>query len=167
VAVAARRAPSGLARGLGIAGGLACLALAVLPWNIIRSQHALIDAQRAVQADDCSRAVSRSLAATRALSSRPESFELLAWCDVRLGQPQLALASAAAAVRRDPQNWEMHYTQALVRAVAGEDPRSAARAALRRNPLDVRAQTLAQQLTFKNRRDWRRIALDAPLPLGP
>ena len=164
---AGRRAPAGLARGLGIAGGLACLALAVLPWNIIRSQDALIDAQRAVRVGDCSRAVSRSLAATRALSARPESFELLAWCDVRLGQPQLALASAAAAVRRDPQNWEMHYTQALVRAVAGQDPRSAARAALRRNPLDERAQTLARQLTFKNRRSWRRIALDAPLPLGP
>ncbi len=45
----------------------------------------------------------------------------------------------------------MRYTQALVRAVAGQDPRSAARAALRRNPLDVRAQTLARQLTLKNR----------------
>jgi hypothetical protein len=51
--------------------------------------------------------------------------------------------------------------------VAGEDPRSAARAALRRNPLDERAQTLARQLTYKNRRSWRRVALDAPLPLGP
>jgi O-antigen ligase len=165
-AAARRRTPSTVARTLGILGGVACLVLAVLPWNIIRSQDALIDAQRAVRVGDCGRAISSSLAATRALNSRPESFELLAWCDVRLGQAQLALAAADAAVRRDPGNWELRYTQALVRAVAGEDPRSAARAALRRNPLDERAQTLVRQLTLQDRSSWRRIALDAPLPLG-
>ena len=162
-----RRAPSGLARTLGILGGVACVVLALVPLNIIRSQHALVDAQRAVRTGDCEETVQRSLAATRALSSRPESFELLAWCDVRLGQAPLALSAAAAAVRRDPENWELRYTQALVRAVGGQDPRSAARAALRRNPLDARAQDLARQLTQRNRARWRRIALDAPLPLGP
>jgi O-antigen ligase len=156
-----------LGRSLGIIAGLGCLLLALVPLNILRSQGALVDAQRSLRAGDCAGTVSHALTATRTLAARPEAFELLAWCDVRLGQRQLALVAADAAVRRDPGNWELRYTQALVRAVAGRDPRSAARAALRRNPLDARTRDLATRFTADNRRSWRRLALEAPLPLGP
>ena len=160
------RSPQGLVRSLGILGGVGCVVLALVPLAVLRSQGPLIDAQRALRAGDCPQAIDRAVASSSALSVRPEPFELLAWCDVRMGRGGLAQQMAAAAVRRDPGSWEPRYTQALVRAATGQDPRSAALAALVRNPLHPFARDAVQRFTAKNRRDWRRLALEAPLPLG-
>ena len=107
-----------------------------------------------------------SVASNSALSVRPEPLELIAWCDVRLGRYPLAVDAAAGAVRRDPRSWEPRYTQALVLAAAGQDPRPAARAALARNPLHPYAQDAVKRFTIENRRQWRQLALEAKLPLG-
>jgi O-antigen ligase len=165
-ALAGRRVQGALARPLGILAGVGCLVLALVPVSILRSQGPLIEAQRALRAGDCAATIDRSVSASSALGVRPEPLELLAWCDVRLGRYELALAAAEGAVRRDPRNWEPRYTQALVRAVAGQDPRSAARAALARNPLHPYAQDAVRRFTAENRRRWRQLALEAKLPLG-
>jgi hypothetical protein len=51
-----------------------------------------------------------------------------------------------AAHARDPRNWRYVYGQAIVDGVAGRDPRPAARAALRLNPLEPLARTLVSDL---------------------
>ena len=113
----------------------------VLPVEHHPLAAALIDAQRAVRVGDCS---ADGLTLTRgdaALSSRPESFELLAWCDVRLGQPQLALARPpplSAATRRTGRCTTRRRSCGPSRGRTHGAPRAPR---LRRNPLDVRAQT--------------------------
>jgi hypothetical protein len=165
-ALAAVGRPEGMVRSLGILCGVGCVVLALVPLAVLRSQAPLIDAQRALRAGDCQRVIDRSVASASALSVRPEPLELLAWCDVRIGRPELAVQMAEAAVRRDPGSWGPRYTLALMRAVAGEDPRPAARAALDRNPLHPYARDAVRRFNPENRRSWRRLALEAPLPLG-
>ena len=164
--MARRAAPGPIGRPLGILAGVGCLVLALVPLSILRSQEPLIEAQRSFRAGDCTRTIDRSVASNSALSVRPEPLELIAWCDVRLGRYPLAVDAAAGAVRRDPRSWEPRYTQALVLAAAGQDPRPAARAALARNPLHPYAQDAVQRFTIENRRQWRQLALEAKLPLG-
>ena len=149
-------------RALQIGLGLGCLALAVLPYLVWRSQVHLDDAARAFRRGDCTRTVDQALQANRGLDVRPEPLELLAYCDVRLGQPVLARKAIAAAIRRDPGNWEFRYDQAIVRAATGGNPRKAARAALARNPLDPLAKLAGQWFVTGPPRDWRRLALSAP-----
>ena len=154
-------------RPLQIGLGLGCLALAVLPFLITRSQHHLNLAADAFRRGDCALTVAQSLRSSRLLSVRPEPFELLAYCDVRLGQPDLARRTIDAAIRRDPGSWELRYDQAIIRAATGGNPRSATRAALARNPLDPLAQEAGRWFLQGPRRDWRRRALSAPTLVGP
>ncbi|HEU4974246.1 MAG TPA: O-antigen ligase family protein [Baekduia sp.] len=159
-------ASHGAAMPVRVGLGLGCLLLAVLPFNVMQSQHRLADAVRAFRAGDCRQAVDRALASSAALGVRPEPFEVLAWCDLRLGNPTLADRAVAAAIRRDPENWQPRYDQALVRATTGRDPRAAFAAARARNP---HGGVLAQAEPWLGRhhsaRGWRRFALHAPLPL--
>lgn len=164
---AAAGAPAARGRGLRVAAGLCCIALMLMPLKVMRSQLALGEAIAAFRAGDCSTTIDRALAANAALDARPEPFELLAWCDVRLNRPDLALRAAQAAVRRDPGNWELHYTRALTRAVAGRDPRPAALDARRRNPREPLAHAAVEWFSNGGPDDWRRRALDAPLALPP
>jgi len=94
-------------------------------------------------------------------------LELLSYCNVRSGRNKLGLRTIAAAVRRDPGNWEFRYAQALVRAAAGVDPRSAAQAALRRNPRNRYAQDAVRRFRPSNRKRWRQLALAAPVNIAP
>lgn len=146
-----------------IAAGLACILLALTPVAIWRSQKDLVDALEAFRTGDCAATTHAALASNRALSSRPEPFELLSYCDARAGQNELALQAANAAVRRDPHNWEFHYAQAIIRGVIGRDPRAAAQAALRLNPRSEKAQDLVRRFTPANRDRWQQLARHAPL----
>jgi len=98
---------------------------------------------------------------------RPQPFELLAYCDVRAGRPDLALKAIGRALARDPDNWEYQYGLALVRASAGLDPRPQARAALRLNPESLLAQAAAKAFRTSDPREWRRRAAAARLPIAP
>jgi hypothetical protein len=55
--------------------------------------------------------------------SRPDVYELIGYCDVRLGRPDLAERMLSAAVQREPRSWELYYGLALIRGAAGRDPR--------------------------------------------
>jgi O-antigen ligase len=123
-ALAARRprisAPGRLTR-IVIALGL--LILALTPISIARSQSRLDAAADALRARNCTESIDRALASIDALSVRPEPFELLAYCNTRLGEPQLAEQMAREAIRRDPDNWQFHYVLAAVQAAGGQPPR--------------------------------------------
>jgi len=146
-----------------IVAGLGCILLALTPLAVLRSQKHLLDSLDAFRSGDCAGTITSALASNQALSSRPEPFELLSYCDARSGQTDLALRAADAAVRRDPGNWEFHYAQAIVRGSTGRDPRSAAQAALRRSPRNVEARKLVRRFTPANRARWRELARSTPL----
>jgi hypothetical protein len=151
---------------LRVGVGLGCLLLALLPLAVLRSQTALDAGVKAFRAGDCPRAVDHALASSSALGIRPEPFEVLAWCDVRLGRGALAQQAVAAAIRRDPGNWELHYDDALVRAATGLDPMPAIMRARARNPREPIV--LAAIDGFRKHRTPKgraRFALSAPVPL--
>jgi hypothetical protein len=150
-----------------VVGGLACLILAVMPYNVARSQGPLVEAVRALRAGDCGRAIPSSLDSINALGVRADPFTILGYCDARIGQTRLAVQMMGRAVRRDPDWWETHYGLAVVRARAGLDPRAEARKARRLNPREPLAQSAVREFGSTSRpQTWRRRALSARLPLN-
>jgi hypothetical protein len=137
----------------------------VTPFLVLRSQTRLDEAVRALEAGDCRAAIDASLASLEALNARAEPFEVLGYCDARLGLHELSVQAMGQAVRRDPRNWRTHYGLALARAAAGEDPRDAARAALSLNPGSVLAREAVERFEgVDGPAGWRRGAREAPLP---
>jgi hypothetical protein len=148
-----------------VAVGVACLALLVPPALMVESQRKLNESVTALKRNDCGAAVDAALASSRAMSVRPEPFEVLGYCDVRLGQARLGVQMLEAAVRRDPDSWERHYGLALVRAAAGLDPRAEARKALELNPLDPLARRAVRRFRTSEPQKWKRQARSARLPI--
>jgi len=146
-----------------IAVALGCLLLAVLPARIFLSEGPLRQSARAFAADDCATAVDRALASSAAFDARPEPFILLGYCDLRLGQSDLAVTALGAAVRKDPGNWEAHYGLALAPSAAGMDPRPTLQIAKRLNPREALvAET--RRLLGDDPRTWSRRVAQARLP---
>ncbi len=127
------RAPGRVAR---IVLGLGCLALALTPYQVLRSQAALDDAAQAFEVRDCTRTIDSALESLRADRGRAEPYQLLGYCDTRLGLHDLAIRNMELATERDPNAWQTWYGLALARGAAGQDPRAAARRAQQLNPLD-------------------------------
>ena len=128
-----------LPRLVRLVAALGCLVLALSPAALWRSQVHLEDAVGAFAKGDCPATIDASLDSLGAVGARAEPWELIAYCDYRLGQPRLAVGAAQAAVRRDPGNWEYRYALALVQGATGTDPRQAAAAALRLAPAALNA----------------------------
>src|SRR5437763_4835868 len=121
------RAASARVRVAAIVG---CVTLAVTPVLVWRSQTQIVTAVHAFENGNCLAAEHAALASNAALSSRADPFEVIAYCEAGAGRFELSLGAIQAAEDRDPQNWELRYSEALIRGVAGLDPRAAARAAL-------------------------------------
>jgi hypothetical protein len=146
--------------------GLACLALAVTPALLFLSQRELNRSVDAFKHGDCSEAIDAALASSALVPVRDEPFEVLAYCDVRAGQSGLALRMMREAVERDPRDWRLQYGLALMRGVAGHDPRAQARRALRLNPRSSLARDAVRRFgTTSDAKKWRRRALNARLPI--
>ncbi len=156
-------APGRLTR---IGAALGCLLLAVTPALAALSQARLDESVAAFRRGDCTRTADAALASISFLSVRPQPFELLAYCDVRAGFPQLAVAAMGEALVRDPENWEYQYGLALVRASAGLDPRPQARAAAYLNPLNPLAQEAVRAFDTADPERWERRASEARLPIA-
>jgi hypothetical protein len=135
-----------LGRTPRIVAGLAVLVLAITPWLIWRSQAPLERAQDEFGAGNCPAAINQALTATERFGVRPEPWEVLAYCDARAGEYELATRAIDAAHSRDPRNWEYVYGQAIIAGVSGRDPRPLAAQALRLNPLEPLARTLVRDL---------------------
>jgi len=144
---------------------LGCLALALVPAQVLLSEGPLRESARAFARGDCATAIDRALRSTSVFGVRPEPFIVLGYCDVRIGRPDLALRALTNAVRRDPDNWEAHYGLALVRAAAGQDPRPRLRIAQRLNPLDPLVYRATRLFATNDPQQWKRRALTARLPI--
>lgn len=158
--------PSAPGRSVRVAVGLGLLVLAVVPVQMARSQEALEDGVRAFRAQprDCSRVIGHGLSSLSSLGSRPEPWELIAYCDVGEGELPLAVQAARNAVARDPQNWVYRYALALVQGAAGEDPRAAARRALELNPRGLLAAEAVRAFGDAPRSRWPAVARRLKLP---
>lgn len=146
-----------------VAIGVALLLVALLPLLVLISQARFDDALEAFRRGDCRRAVDSSLGSLAVLGVRPEPFQVLGYCDARLGQDDLARRAMRAAVKRDPDNWATHYGLAVVSAAAGEDPRPAAGAALKLNPRTPFTRELVRRFRTGDSREWKRRARGARL----
>ena len=148
------RAPFVVASGTRVAIGVIVLAGALAPALVFVSQRQLNDAADAFEAGDCKTAAARAAASIRTLEIRAEPYEALGLCDVREGFDRLGVEALERAVDRDPDNWELLYTQAIVRGSAGLDPRAAAESALRHNPRQDLTQSLVEYVDTKDPRVW-------------
>ena len=163
-----REAPahgSGPPRLLRIVAALGCLVVALVPGALWRSQSHLQSAAQAYERGDCRTAVDSALDSLGALGARAEPWELIAYCDVKLGQPELAIDAARSAVARDPHNWEYHYALALVLGAARQDPREEAAEAHRLNPLEPRTDEAVDAFDTDKPAVWERRARRLPLYL--
>jgi Tfp pilus assembly protein PilF len=160
-----RSGPVWLGRAARVALGIGALVLAVSPALVAISQGYLDSAVRNLQAGDCRAASSEALDAIHVLSARPEPYQVLGFCDSRAGQHELAVTMLETAVARDKGEWESYYGLALVKAVAGEDPRPAAREAYKMAPHEPLAQEGFEMFRSGNPEIWKRRALNARLPI--
>lgn len=151
-------------RSLRVPLALGCLVLLITPVTLYRSQTALDTAVDALRDNRCDDAIDAALRSLSSVRSRPEPFEVIGFCDVRLRQFDLAERAMRAAVRRDPDSWEFHYGLALVRAAAGRDPRPAAKRAFQLNPKGALALAAEEQLIGDDPRVWSVRARGLPLP---
>jgi len=143
--------------------GLAILLLVLTPARVWSSQRALNASLEAFRQGDCATSVDKALAAQKAFGARPEPFELLGYCDVRVGQSALGEKMLEAAIRKEPRSWELHYGLALVRGARREDPRPALLAARRRSPTEPKVLDALERMRSDRPRVWRREALKSPL----
>ena len=168
IALASRREdpqPRAPVRSARVLAGIGVALLALAPagsWLALRS---LAEARIAFDRGECPQAIRSSLDATKFLDVYPEPYALIGYCDARLGADDLAIRMMSNAVRRDPENWRYSYGLAVVRGVAGLDPRAAADRAVRLNPGSDRARGLARIVTrTTDPRQWERAARRAPVP---
>lgn len=134
--------------------GLLCLATLAMPVLIIGSQNRLDSAEHALYASNCATASSSALSSIAWLDVRPEPYEVLGFCDLRRGLPRQGVAAMREAVRRDPGSWETYYALAIARASAGIDPRSAAKQALRMDPLEPLTRQASRELATASPTEW-------------
>ncbi|HEY7076915.1 MAG TPA: O-antigen ligase family protein [Solirubrobacteraceae bacterium] len=148
-----------------VVAALGCLVVAVTPALVIRSQTRLNDAADDLRADNCPAAIDAALDSAAALGVRPEPFQVLGFCDVRLGYGDLAVRAMDNAITRDRENWEFEYSLALVNAELGRDPHPALRRALALNPQSEVVRDAVERLAGNNPRRWRRVAPTLALPI--
>ena len=158
------RGPAGLTR---VVAALGCALLAITPALAALSQERLAAAIMAFKRGDCRASSSAAVDSIDYLAMRPQPLELLAYCDVRAGLPELAQRTMEKALARDPHNWEYHYGLAIVRAAGGADPRPQAAVALRLNPLSPLAQATVKAFDTDDPAKWKRRAVTARLPIPP
>jgi hypothetical protein len=150
-----------------VIAALAVLVLAMTPALFAYSQPPLDRAVSEFSTRNCDAAINDALTATERFGTRPEPWQVLGYCDARLGQYALARRAMDAARRRDPNNWQYAYGQAIVYGVSGLDPRPFAKEALRLNPLDPDAIALVKNLAAaKTAAERRNVTVTATIPSG-
>ncbi len=150
-------------QSLAIRGGgvLICVVVAILPARAALSQDHLNSAIDSMQAGECRAAVAEARDSLSRLDERPTPYAVISYCAAAEGRPRAALAASRRALRRDPGDWELRYGLAVSLARAGLDPRPAARATARANPLDQVAANTPDHFSDRTPRAWRAAAANA------
>lgn len=134
-----------------------CLVLAVAPTYVWLSQRPLNAAVSAFSVSNCRVATREAVSSLSTLGTRPQAYQILSFCDVRQGEPLLAIDQIKQAISLDPGNWEYTYSLALMRAAAGLDPRAMARRALELDPKETLTQDAWRLLRNGNPTQWEAI----------
>ncbi|MEK6253011.1 MAG: hypothetical protein AABM43_14005, partial [Actinomycetota bacterium] len=134
--------------------GLVVLTLTIVPVLISMSQRHLDSATAAFARGHCQTASREAKSAISILGVRPQPYEILAYCEIRRGEPREALRQIRKAVDRDPDSWSYRYSLAVARGAAGLDPRREAERAMRLNPLDPLTEDLVRRFDTDRRRAW-------------
>lgn len=136
-----------------------CALLALVPLRLMISDARLQSARVAFQEGRCPEVALFAGQSLDAVSSRPEPRQFAAGCELRAGDAKDAISTLRAAVRRDPDNWRVHYSLALAQARAGKDPRPEIRRARRLSPLEPLLRRVAIRLKGTDKpEEWRRAA---------
>jgi len=145
------------------AGG-ACVALAIVPLLVASSQSHLDDSLQAFHEQNCQAAKRSARAMVNTLGARAEPYQILGYCALQEGHPELGIADLEKAVKRDPDNWEYRYSLAVLRAAAGQDPHPDLERARRLGPYQVLPDDARALFDTKIPSVWQRRAPRAPLP---
>ncbi len=156
--------PLGVPMALRVGVGVMCVVLVVVPVRVYLSEGPLRAAVQALARGDCQRASTQAADSIDALDVRPEPFVLAGYCDIQAGRGDLAVRALSGALRRDPNNWEMHYGLAVARASAGLDPRPEGRIAKRLRPRDPRPVELLRRFDTDDPALWRTRAREVRPP---
>jgi O-antigen ligase len=156
-----------LGRRTRVVSGIACLVVAVTPARVALSQSQLSSGIAAYKRGNCSTAVDSALASIAAFGQRPDPYEIVAFCDLQARRPDLGLPLMKQAVSLDPNDSDLRYGLALMRAGTGQDPRAEAQAAVRLDPFSKTARDAVRRFDTRSVRSWERGAQTAPLSLGP
>lgn len=157
-----------VARGLPAPARVALVALAAVaavgPVVVHRSQSGVDRALHAFRAGDCPAAAAAARDAAGTWSSRPEPYAIRAWCAALAGDPA-AVRLSATAIDRDPGDWKLRLSDAIVHARLGRDPRPSFAAALTRAPTSLDLEHARPVLGRAHQAVWwRRGAATIPWP---
>ncbi|MFL5823483.1 MAG: O-antigen ligase family protein [Solirubrobacteraceae bacterium] len=142
LALAARRprvqaAPSGVNR---TALAASFLVIAIAPLLIGFSYQRLRASGTALVEGNCAVAKKKALSSISLLAVRPQTYEILGYCDLQQSYPTEGLTAMRKAVTYDRQDWNYHYGLAIALAANGLNPIPEAKRAVQlnpRNPLTV------------------------------
>ena len=137
------------------AAGIALLVL--VPAHVAASQKKIEDSFDAYGQGDCRQAIDLARSASDTLGTRPEPHEVVGYCYLLQRRGPQAVEEMQKAVSRDPDNWEYRYDLALALGASGIDPRPAAQAALRLNPLEEITRRAVRRFDTANPHTWRRV----------
>ena len=168
----ARTTPATTGRGGGAGwalragAGVLCLLVAVGAMRMIVSTDSLARGISAYKAGDCKEARTKMETAREALDSQPQAAAVLGYCDALAGRESAALDEMQDAVRLDPTLWRYRYGLAIVRGMAGRDPRPDLALARRLNPRgELTATGVPARLAKSGPARWRALARRAPRPV--
>jgi hypothetical protein len=143
---------------LRVGVALIAIAAAITASRIAISGAELGRSVTAFNKGNCPMATADSHASISAISSRPEPYMILGYCDILTGSTRAAVAEMSEAVNRDPQNWLPYYGLAVADGAAGRDPHSAVHQAQLLNPQEPIVQRLAISFRGHNPTRWQQAA---------
>jgi hypothetical protein len=132
--------------------------LCAFPYKVMSSQAALDRGDEDFARGDCGQASREARASIAALGVRPEPYELLAYCAIREGHPEEAIADMRDAIERDPHNWNFRYGLGIARAAAGLDPRADVREAHDMDPREPLIRQAVSRFATGRPKAWERRA---------
>ena len=143
--------------------GVLCLLVAVGAMRMIVSTDKLRGGISAYKSGDCKEARSDMKTALDALDSQPQAVAVLGYCDALAGHNRAAIRQMQDAVHLDPTHWRYRYGLAIVRGMAGRDPRPDLAIARRLNPRGELTTTgVPARLADSGRTRWQALARRAP-----
>jgi hypothetical protein len=152
VVVAARSSSETRVRQVPVrmAASVAALALGLFAFVGLVGNSALQASANATQVLQLDRAEAQARKATRWMPWSSAPWQQLGEAQLYRGEKAAARHSLRRAVAKDPQNWELWYTLALVSS--GEGQQRALKVAAELNPLDADVRALASELSDATRR---------------